>query len=371
MINKIKKLIDYPKVINKRIRNANRQIAHIEEKYEQQAKIIEKLQISNKKLSKVIKREQEARGLTRLRCVESILDEDIYNHYHNVKWSAVFSDIKAERIEYWQELYRKKEIEIAENLKLLSRTYFINENSKKKDKVKYGSNDIKLFFKENLLVENESNLFSDYVKNKKIRLRGPTAKKITFFDDEIITVVMNAVHLEEKVDVSYYSSERFIKDREHILGLLEQGLIKFAIVNNPSLGSSDVPEIYRGRILFIHHFDKGFDAHLLGVQRIVYDLICRGANKIEIEGVNLYSKLPYHNEEYKALIKTAGDELLNSWAKHDVVFNFCFLKASLNYKNSKVEIIDEFSYLLNLSKDDYISIITSNINNEFKNKEGL
>lgn len=370
MINKIKKLINYPKFTNKRINNINKKINNIEENYKQQEKIIENLQFLNKKMSKIIKREQKSRGLTRLRCVEYLLDKDIFNIYHDICWSAVFSDIKSERVEYWQELYRSKEIELTEHLKWLSRFYFLGGMSNKVTKIKYGSNDIEDFFKLNLFLDEKNNIFNDFVSNKKIRLRGPTTV-IALSDDKAITVVMNAYNLEEKVDISYYSTERFIKDREHVLGLLDQDLIKFAVVNNPILENFEVPDRYRDRILSIHNFDNGFDSHLLGVQRIVYDLMCRGANKIEIEGVNLYSKLPYHNKEYKPLIKNSGDELLNSWAKHDVVFNFCFLKASLKYKNTKVEIIDEFSYLLNLSKDDYISIITSNINNEFTNKESL
>ncbi|OEE83858.1 hypothetical protein A1OQ_03680 [Enterovibrio norvegicus FF-162] len=280
----------------------------------------------------------------------------------DVDWFSVFNEEPKVRVKYWEKLYQDKEINLATELKHISCIYL--ECVSKIGKLKL-LDTISLNKSDRIEIEksNDSNRFSDFIKGKCARILGPTEKKIISTSENTFTVGTSVI-FDKKVDIAYYSSFIFREEFDSIVKMLQEGNIKFAVVNRENIEGVDIPSELVDRIYCIHKFNRGFDTHLLGIQRAIYDLVTRGVEDIKIEGVNFYTKLPYHNKDYKTQVNCSGSSLLTSWSIHDLVFNFQFMKTMLNKSGLKIEVQDECSYIFQHDYNYYTNKVIANMKTE-------
>jgi len=308
-----------------------------------------------------------------LQLAETSLGRKLTFDEYKISWRCVFSSDPILRKRAWEDLYLERRIGLATELKLLSAQYFhgkrdecaglyvaISSNSVPPEMVeKYFSDGFKNSDRE---LNEPCEGFREYIKGKGVEVSGPLSGD-SIRTQGIVRVAMNVVNSGSGADVSYYSSSVFSKRSTDVFKLLASGELKYAVVNafNRNKYNFEIPGELVCRVKALCVFEGGFDSHLLGVQRCVFDLLHYDPKLINISGVNFYSKLPYHNASYLRQV-TEDEALLRSWSVHDVVFNFLFMQYIC--RNNTVYVVDESKYLLDMAVIDYVRMLEGNLAEE-------
>ncbi|MGF1864660.1 hypothetical protein L4D15_05180 [Enterovibrio norvegicus] len=353
------------KIFNYRNKNSQK-IISLEKKLNNACYEIKAIKRENKLITSQLEAQKITNNTMKISLVKTKIERfpDCVN-CKDVDWFSVFNEDQKIRVKYWERLYQEKEINLATELKGISRIYleFFSNNEQLKLLDTISLNDVNLIEIER---SDQKNLLNNFVKGKSARILGPTVNNFISTMDDTFTVATSVIS-DKKVDIAYYSSFIFREEFESIIKMLQQGNIKFAVVNRENIDDADVPEDLIDRIYCLHRFDRGFDAHLLGIQRAIYDLVTRGVEDIKVEGVNFYTELPYHNKDYRTQVSGSASSLLTSWSIHDLIFNFQFMKSMLCHSNLRLAVQDEYSYIFKHDYKYYANKVIENMKKEDSN----
>lgn len=182
-----------------------------------------------------------------------------------------------------------------------------------------------------LLLDQDLNLkvndLSQLCKNRDIVILGPKSEGSSYLRGAL-KVRFNVTSKEqaENSDIVYYNKYNFIKYKDEIIELLNDNEF-FVVVNGfvPSRDGVDIPPEILKKIFSNTPFLLCFQSALLAVPRCINDMLSYGVKSIFITGVDLFTSYPFHSVGYNSSV--AGmSKVINSWAIHDIFFNFSNLK---------------------------------------------